>query len=66
MAARNAEFLLKELRPDGKLRHSWREGKATDQVFLEDYAALILGLLELYQTDFETNGSYQRRSLQMR
>jgi uncharacterized protein len=55
MAARNAEFLLKELRPDGKLRHSWREGKATDQVFLEDYAALILGLLELYQTDFDNN-----------
>jgi uncharacterized protein len=55
MATRNAEFLLKELRPDGKLKHSWREGKATDKVFLEDYAALILGLLELYQTDFDNN-----------
>ena len=52
MATRNAEFLLGELRPDGKLKHSWRKSKTTNEVFLEDYAALILGLLELYQTDF--------------
>ena len=52
MAIRNAEFLLSELRPDGKLSRSWRNGRATNEVFLEDYAALILGLLELYQTEF--------------
>ena len=52
LAARNAEFLLSALRPDGKLKHSWRAGKTINEVFLEDYAALILGLLELYQTDF--------------
>jgi uncharacterized protein len=52
LATRNAEFLLKSLRPNGKLKHSWRDGQTTGEVFLEDYAALILGLLELYQTDF--------------
>jgi uncharacterized protein YyaL (SSP411 family) len=52
LATRNADFLLTALRPNGKLKHSWRDGKTTDEVFLEDYAALILGLLELYQTDF--------------
>ena len=52
LATRNAEFLLNSLRADGKLKRSWREGKVTNEVFLEDYAALILGLLELYQTDF--------------
>ncbi len=52
LATRNAEFLLSALRPNGKLKHSWRDGKTTSEVFLEDYAALILGLLELYQTDF--------------
>ncbi|MBI2333877.1 MAG: thioredoxin domain-containing protein, partial [Chloroflexi bacterium] len=52
LATRNAEFLLTNLRPNGKLRRSWRDGKTTNEVFLEDYAALILGLLELYQTDF--------------
>jgi uncharacterized protein YyaL (SSP411 family) len=53
MATRNADFLMDALRPDGKLRRSWRQGKATNEVFLEDYASLILGLLELYQTDFQ-------------
>ncbi len=52
LATRNAEFLLNALRPNGKLKHSWRDGKTTDEVFLEDYASLILGLFELYQTDF--------------
>ena len=52
LATRSAEFLLSALRPDGKLRRSWRDGSTTHSVFLEDYAALILGLLELYQTDF--------------
>ncbi len=54
MATRSAEFLLTHLRPGGNLRRAWRDGRTTDQVFLEDYAALILGLLELYQTDFNT------------
>ena len=54
LATRNADFLLDALRPDNRLRRSWRQGKATNEVFLEDYAALILGLLELYQTDFQT------------
>jgi uncharacterized protein len=53
MATRNADFLMDALRPDGKLKRSWRQGKVTNEVFLEDYAALILGLLELYQTDFQ-------------
>ena len=52
LATRNAEFLLTNLRPDGKLRRSWRDGQTINEVFLEDYASLILGLLELYQTDF--------------
>ncbi len=53
LATRNAEFLLSQLRPNKKLVRAWREGKTTNEVFLEDYAALILGLLELYQTDFD-------------
>ncbi len=52
LATRNAEFLLLEIRKNGRLCRAWRNGKTTNEVFLEDYAALILGLLELYQTDF--------------
>jgi uncharacterized protein YyaL (SSP411 family) len=63
MATRNAKFLLTHLRPDDKLKHSWRDGNATDEVFLEDYASLILGLLELYQTDFDNTWFTSAREL---
>jgi uncharacterized protein YyaL (SSP411 family) len=52
LARRNAGFLLSSLRDEAGLHRSWREGRATAQVFLEDYASLVLGLLELYQADF--------------
>src|SRR5581483_11539191 len=52
LATRYADFLLTAVRPNGKLRRAWRNGNTTNEVFLEDYAALINGLLELYQTDF--------------
>jgi uncharacterized protein YyaL (SSP411 family) len=63
LATRNADFLLDALRPNNQLRRSWRQGKATNEVFLEDYAALILGLLELYQTDFQTRWFTSAREL---
>jgi hypothetical protein len=36
---------------DGHLKRSWREDHANLNAYLEDYAALILGLLALYQSD---------------
>ena len=63
VATRSANFLLSKLRPNGQLRRSWRDGKTTNEVFLEDYAALILGLLELYQTDFNNNWFVTARDL---
>ena len=63
MATRNAEFVLDALRPHGKLRRSWRQGKTTNEVFLEDYAALILGLLELYQSDFQNKWFHSAQEL---
>jgi uncharacterized protein YyaL (SSP411 family) len=52
IAANNANFMLTSLRPGGHLRRAWRRGQVSSGVYLEDYASLILGLLELYQTDF--------------
>ena len=49
----NAAFLLSALSPSGRLARTWSGGKAGKEVFLEDYAALILGLLDLYQADFD-------------
>ena len=54
VAERNAAFLLSELRtPDGRLYHTWRDGVARVNGYLEDYTHLIEGLLELYQTTFD-------------
>ena len=52
VATRNANFLLTKLCPGGQLRRTWRDGNSSKEVFLEDYGALILGLLDLYETDF--------------
>lgn len=51
IAVRNANFLLGNLVGEGRLLRSWREGKALHNAYLEDYAALALGLLSLYQSD---------------
>jgi hypothetical protein len=46
-----AQFLLENMILDGRLQRSWREGKARHAAYLEDHAALALGLLALYQAD---------------
>jgi uncharacterized protein YyaL (SSP411 family) len=54
VAERNAEFLLRELRlKNGRLLRTWKTGEAKLNGYLEDYAYLIEGLLELDQTTFE-------------
>jgi uncharacterized protein YyaL (SSP411 family) len=62
IAERNADFLLRELRQgNGRLLRTWKRrpergegaGKAKLNGYLEDYAYLIEGLLELYQTTFD-------------
>ncbi|MCX8024308.1 MAG: thioredoxin domain-containing protein [Thermanaerothrix sp.] len=55
IAAQNtANFILNELYQNRRLHRSWRQGTLGPYARLEDYAALILALLELYQTDFDT------------
>jgi uncharacterized protein len=64
VAAANAGFLLSELRTDGyRLHHSWKEGVARINGFLEDYANLIDGLIELYQATFESQWYLAARNL---
>ncbi|NSW53111.1 MAG: thioredoxin domain-containing protein [Anaerolineae bacterium] len=63
-AAQNAaEFLLANLYPQDHLLRSWRKGKARVDGFLEDHAALILALLELYQSDANPRWYAAARSL---
>ncbi len=54
-AERNGEFLLRALRtPNGRLRHTWKDGVARVDGYLEDHACLAEGLLELYQSTFDS------------
>jgi uncharacterized protein YyaL (SSP411 family) len=50
-AIRNARFLLTELHPKDRLLRSWRENQPRHNAYLEDYASLVIGLLDLYQSD---------------
>jgi uncharacterized protein YyaL (SSP411 family) len=53
-ARETADFILTNLvNTQGKLLHSYRNGKATVDANLDDYAYLVNGLIELYQTTFE-------------
>jgi hypothetical protein len=53
-AERAAEVILGGLLgPDGRLGRSWKDGRATGQGVLEDYADLADGLLALYEATFD-------------
>ncbi len=53
VARTTADFLLENLYVDGKLLHRYKDSEASLYGLLEDYAYLIWGLLELYQSTFE-------------
>jgi uncharacterized protein len=39
----------------GRLKRSWRDGSTSGDAFLDDYASLIAGYIDLYQADFEVS-----------
>jgi uncharacterized protein YyaL (SSP411 family) len=52
LARKNAEFILsRQLRADGSLWHSFKNGRSTINGFLEDYAFTIEALISLYQCE---------------
>jgi uncharacterized protein YyaL (SSP411 family) len=59
-----ADFVLSRMRDsDGRLFHRYREGEAALQANLADYSFFSLGLLELYQTTFESRYLQEALSL---
>jgi uncharacterized protein YyaL (SSP411 family) len=49
-----ATFILENMRDaDGRLLHSFKDGRARINAFLDDYACFIDGLVELYQATFD-------------
>jgi uncharacterized protein len=49
-----ASFIVSKMRrDDGRLLHSWRNGQAKLDAYLDDYAALSNGLVSLYEANFK-------------
>jgi uncharacterized protein YyaL (SSP411 family) len=53
VAEKNAQFVLENLRRDGLLLRTYKDGQSKLNGYLEDYAFFIDGLLALYQTTGE-------------
>ncbi len=52
-ARRAARFILDHMIVEGRLLATYREGRARFHAYLDDYAYLIGGLVELYESDFD-------------
>ena len=64
LAERAGAFALDRLRtPEGRLRRSWKDGRATLNGYLEDHAHLAEGLLALYEATFEPRWFVAARGL---
>ena len=53
IAKRNADFILENMRQDGYLRRTWKDGAAKLNAYLEDYANFADGLIELFEVSGE-------------
>ncbi|MGZ3601369.1 MAG: thioredoxin domain-containing protein [Ktedonobacterales bacterium] len=53
-AVANAAFLQSRMVSDGQLHRSWRNGQARLDAYLEDYAAVVNGLVSTYEATGET------------
>jgi uncharacterized protein YyaL (SSP411 family) len=64
MATASARFILANMRTqNGGLYRNYKNGKATIEAFLDDYAFLIDALISLYQADFAESWLYEAKGL---
>ncbi len=65
-AVRAADFILKNMWDGKNLKRRYREGDTRYQASLEDYAFVIQGLLDLYETDFDGRWFETAKAMQAR
>ena len=64
VAEKAVEFILNQMKnSEGRLLHRYREGGADILAFIDDYAFLIWGLINLYEATFET--SYLKNAIML-
>jgi len=62
-AVANGSFLLKAMISEGYLKHTYKDGKARIEGYLDDYALVIEGLLSLHQATF--SGRWLREAIRL-
>jgi len=62
-AVRNAEFLLSQMRKDGRLLRTWKDGRAHLKGYLEDYAMVAAALVDVYEATFDRRWLDEARTL---
>jgi hypothetical protein len=63
LAIANGEFLWTRMVRDGRVSRSYKDGVARISGFLEDYAALALGFLAVYELTFDVTWLERSRAL---
>lgn len=64
IALQNADFIINKVwEADGNLKHSYKNGKATINGFLEDYAHTIQAFISLYEVTFDEKWLQDARQL---
>lgn len=63
VAAESAEFVLSKLNTDGRLKRFYGKGKARALAVLDDYSFIIMGLVDLYQADFDSKWLVEAKGL---
>jgi uncharacterized protein YyaL (SSP411 family) len=64
LASRAADHVLEDMRAEGRLRRVWMEGQSVGPAFLEDYAFVIAGLLDLYEAAPDPRWLREAKALQ--
>jgi uncharacterized protein YyaL (SSP411 family) len=62
-AVRNADFVLREMRRDGRLLRTWKAGEAKLKGYLEDYALVAAALVDVYEATFDRRWLDEARGL---
>jgi uncharacterized protein YyaL (SSP411 family) len=63
IARRNADFIWNELQHDGRLLRTWKAGTAKLNAYIEDYANVADGLIELYRATGVSEYLHRARGL---
>ena len=63
LAEKNAGFLKSKMTTENRLYHSYKNGKATIEGYLEDYAFVINGYINLYESTFNERWLQEARRL---